>query len=228
MSHNRSRLIISLLALLSGVAMTASAAAPTLPDDVRPLLGPLESTWPTLDEDTRHRLLANARHWQQLPNEQRDALRQRIKTWDALPATERARQRAALMAWLRLSADDQKRLRTTAERFAALPAAQQQALRAAFDALPADQRQDWWLGPGMGAGFAELRPLFAYVPEAERPDLINLLGDLSPRARKDLALLAWRLPAEAREQLRQDLLAQSADQRESWIREQLSQPPAMP
>lgn len=206
----------------------SAATGATLPDSARPLLAALASTWPSLDEPTRQRLLANAAHWQQLGDDQRTALRKQLSAWDAQPATWRASQRAALLAWQRLGPDDQQRLRSAVARLTALPVEQQQALRDAFDALPADQRQDWWLGPEMGAGFAELRPLFAYVPEAERPDLINLLGGLSPRARKDLALLAWRLPAEAREQLRQALLEQPADQREAWIRDQLSLPPAMP
>jgi hypothetical protein len=104
---------------------------------------------------------------------------------------------------------------------AALSPTQAASLRAAFDALPPDERQDWWLGPGIGAGFAQLRPLFAFVPQDERPELLQMLRDLSPAAREDLALLATRLPANERESLRRELLAAPATERQAILERRL-------
>lgn len=221
------------LLLAGGLAATAHAspapvtpAVPAAPATEAPpaLLAPLANAWPELDAATRARLRQQAAHWQALSLPQQGALRQRMAAWDALPATERARQRAAFAAWQRLSGEEQAQLRAAAAGFAALPPARQQALRAAFHALPPDQRQDWWLGPGIGADFARLRPLFDFVPEAERPALIALLGELSPAARADLALLARRLPASERDALRQGLLAVPPEQRDAWIRQRVSAP----
>ena len=112
-------------------------------------------------------------------------------------------------------------VRAVAARFAALSPEQQQALRAAFDQLPSDQRQDWWLGPEVGGGFAELRPLFAFVPEGERAALRALLRELTPATRADLAILARRLPASEREELRRTLVAAPPEAREALVRERL-------
>ena len=171
----RPDLAARVLGFLMVLAIAPLAAFPSLPLAERQLLAPLALAWPALDADTRARLRANAAHWAALDPAARDALRARVQAWDALPPAEKARRRGPFAAWLELSEAERDQVRSAAARFAALSPEHQQALRAAFEALPSDQRQDWWLGPDVGAGFAELRPLFAFVPEGERATLRALL-----------------------------------------------------
>lgn len=189
-----------------------------LPQPQRALLSPLAGAWPGLEPETMTRLQANAAHWLSLTPAQREALVATMRAWDALPAADRAQRRGPFAAWQSLTADERGRVRRAAADLAALSPEQQQALRDGFEKLPADQRQDWWLGPEIGAGFAQLRPLFAFVPEDERTVLLALLRELSPEARADLAVLARRLPANQRESLRRDLVAAPAAEREALIR----------
>ncbi len=197
---------------------SAVAAFQDLPQAQRALLAPLAAAWPGLEPATLQRLQANAAHWLSLDPAERDALAVTMRTWDSLPAAERARRRGPFAAWESLSPDERRRVRAVAASLGGLIPAQRQALRDGYEKLPADQRQDWWLGPEIGAGFAQLRPLFAFVPEDERSTLLSLLRELSPEARVDLALLARRLPANQRESLRRDLVAAPAAEREALIR----------
>jgi hypothetical protein len=200
-----------------------ASAFQTLAPAERRLLAPLAGAWPGLDADTRQRLQSNARQWLALPPAQQREMLQRMRDWDSLPPAERARRRGAFAAWEALSLAERERVRTAAARLRTLPPAQQQAVRDAFEALPPDQRQDWWLGPDLGGDFARLRPLFAYTPEEQRAGLLAMLRGLGPEARADLALLARRLPASERERLRRDLLAAPLDARPALIRERLGQ-----
>ena len=208
---------------LLALALMPAAAFQNMAAEERRLLAPLASAWPGLDAATQARLRANARHWLSLAPGQRSEMLQRMRAWDSLPPAERARRRGAYAAWEALSLTERERVRAAAARIAALSPEQGRALREAFEALPSDQRQDWWLGPDIGADFARLRPLFAYTPENERPGLLALLRALSPAARTDLALLARRLPANERELLRRDLLAATPETREALIRQRLGQ-----
>ncbi len=206
---------------LPGIAAAqapAPASFPELAQPQRALLAPLAGDWPGLEPETRQRLRTNADRWLALAPGQRDALVIRMREWDALPAADRARRRGPFAAWQALSPDERGRVVEAAARWAQLAPEQQQALRDGFDALSADRRQDWWLGPDIGAGFAQLRPLFAFVPEGERTQLLAMLRELSPEARADLALLARRLPANQRESLRRDLMAAPVGEREALIR----------
>lgn len=209
------------LGLLGALALAPAVAFQTLVPAQRQLLEPLASAWPGLDPATRMRLQQNASHWLGQGPEQRAALAQRMRDWDALPAAERARRRGAFAAWQALPLAEREQVRVADARVRALAPAQVQALRDAFEAQPSDQRQDWWLGPGIGAGFAQLRPLFAFVPESERLVLLEILRGLGPAARADLAMLALRLPANERESLRRELVAAPAAQREALIRQWL-------
>ncbi len=206
------------LGLLGVLALAPAFAFQTLIPAQRQLLAPLATAWPGLDPATRQRLQQNASHWLGLGPTQRAALAQRMHDWDALPAAERARRRGAFAAWQALPLAEREQVRVADARVRALVPTQAQALRDAFETLPSDQRQDWWLGPGIGAGFAQLRPLFAFVPESERMVLLEILRGLGPAARADLALLALRLPANERESLRRELVAAPAAERETLIR----------
>ncbi len=207
--------------LLLALAMLPAAAFQQLDPGQRQLLAPLAGAWAGLDEPTRARLRANATHWQRLPAAEQRALVERMQAWDRLPAANRARWRAPFAAWEALPRDEQVQLRRLAKQVAALPEAERRVLRASFDALPSDERADWWLGPRLGGDFAGLRPLFAFVSEAERPAMLALLRGLSPQGRTDLKELARRLPASEREKLRRDLVAAPPAQREALIRSRL-------
>lgn len=212
-----------LAGLLLALAALPALAFQTLAPAERRLLAPLAGAWPALDAETRQRLQANARQWLALPPAQRNGFLQRMQAWDALPPAERARRRGAFAAWEALSLSERERLRAAAARVQALSPEQQRALRDAFEALPPDQRQDWWLGPDLGGDFARLRPLFAYAPEDQRAGLLAMLRELGPEARADLALLARRLPASDRERLRRELLDSPAEGRAALIRQRLGQ-----
>ena len=207
--------------VLSAALIAPAVAFSALDAGQRQLLAPLEDTWNELDEAIRAGLEANAAHWLALPPAEQRALVARMQAWDALPAADRARRRAPFAAWQALSPAEKATLRALAARVAALPEAERRVLRAGFDALPADERQDWWLGPGIGADFAGLRPLFAFLPEGERPAMLQMLRTLSPQARTELAELARRLPANGRDALRRELLAATPAGREPLIRERL-------
>jgi hypothetical protein len=211
------------IGLLLALALAPVAAFQNLAPAERRLLAPLAGAWPGLDAETQQRLRANAQHWSSLSPDQQRAMLERMREWDSLPPAERARRRGAYAAWEALSLGERERVRAAAARVAALSPEQGKALRDAFEGLPPDQRQDWWLGPDIGADFAKLRPLFAYTPEGERPGLLALLRALSPAARNDLAVLARRLPSSERERLRHDLLQAAPDAREALIRERLAQ-----
>jgi hypothetical protein len=199
----------------------ASAAFQTLPQPQRALLVPLAGNWPGLEADTRQRLQDNAAHWLALDPTQREALVARMSAWDGLTAADRAQRRGSFAAWRALSPAEREQLHAVFAERAAMSPDLRQAQRDEFEALPADQRQEWWLGPEIGAGFAQLRPLFAFVPAGERTALLALLRALSPQARADLALLARRLPANQRESLRRELMAASPAEREALIRARL-------
>ncbi|KFL37498.1 DUF3106 domain-containing protein [Arenimonas donghaensis] len=196
-------------------------AFPSLAAGERSLLAPLAGTWPQLDPNTRRQLIGQARHWLALDGEARAALRERLAQWDALPVADRAARRGHLAAWGNLSAAEQAWVRASAAVFSARPAEAQAAAREEFEALPAEARQAWWLGPALGEWFSPVQPLFAYMPEDQRPPLLAMLRDLSPQARADLALLARRLPATERERLRRELLDAPADQREALVHARL-------
>ncbi|GAB2668047.1 DUF3106 domain-containing protein [Arenimonas aestuarii] len=204
-----------------GPAERDQPAFPSLPANQRSLLAPLATTWPRLDPATRRQLIGQARHWLALDALSREQLRQRQAEWDNLPAADRATRRGHLAAWASLSAQEQAWVRATASAFAGSSAAEQTAAREAFEALPAQARDPWWLGPALGDWFSPVQPLFAYVPQDQRPPLLAMLRALSPQARADLALLAGRLPAAERERLRRALLDAPAEDREALVRERL-------
>ena len=216
----RRRAVAPALALACALAAPALAFG-NLDPGQRQLLAPLAGAGGFVQFVPRAGLRANAAHWLALPPDEQRALVARMRDWDALPAAERARRRAPFAAWQALTVTEQTRLRALAARVAALPEAERRVLRAGFDALPADERQDWWLGPRIGADFAGLRPLFAFLPEGERPALLEMLRGLSEQARTDLAELARRVPANQRAALRQALLATPPAGREAMIRERL-------
>lgn len=151
----------------------------------------------------------------------RQALGQRAADWDALPLAERRVRRDAWHAWEALGSDERARLRHAAAVWAALPEARQQELAAEFAALDELERRGWLLGPGLGADWPRLHALFALVPPDEREAMLQLLRELEPQARIDLAVLAQRTPPPEREALRQALLSTDPGNRAAWLRGQV-------
>lgn len=201
----------------------APAQFGALPAPVQVLLDSARSAWPELDADTRDNLLRQADDWSARNAVLRNQLRQRLLAWDALTAPERARQRTPFLAWQRLSETDRRQIRIAADRLAGLPAAEGQALRAQFAASPADTQALWWLGPALGQELAPFSSLFAFMPESDRPALLQALRELDDESRANLATLAPRLSEARRQALRRDLLAASAAGRAQLIRDRLLQ-----
>ena len=190
--------------------------------DEQAVLASAREAWSDLDAPTRASLLRQARDWIARTAEQRERLRADLVAWDKLPAPEHARRRTPFAAWERLDETDRAWVRLAAARVASLPADEQQRLRAQFAASPPDTQALWWLGPGLGQELAPFSSLFAYLPESERPALLQVLRGLEPDARADLGLLAPRLTEARRQALRRDLLAAPAQERSQLIRERLS------
>ncbi|WCE04850.1 DUF3106 domain-containing protein [Pseudoxanthomonas sp. JBR18] len=151
----------------------------------------------------------------------RAAFARRMVAWDALPPLERARQRAAYADWMALDAQTRARLSQAAAILSTLPPAQRQAMQARFDALDQTDQAGWRLGPDLGADYAKLHPLLAFMPEAERQPLLAALRQMTAPQRADLAVLAQRTPPQERDALRQDLIATTAQDRDRWLQERL-------
>jgi hypothetical protein len=173
---------------------------------------------PALSSDAQDTLQQRRWRLDALPPPQRAALTQRMAAWDALPREERQDRRARYAAWRELDDVQRMRVHTAAEEIRGLPVEQQAALRSRFDALDEMQRRGWRLGPGLGADYPRLQPLFGFVPEAERDAAISLLRQLDAEQRNDLAVLAQRIPPQERAAFRQELLAVPVETRGAWLR----------
>jgi len=151
------------------------------------------------------------------PVDDTTALTQRQQRWDALPARARGAQRGAWQAWRDMPAAERVRVRAIAARWQSLADEERVALRARFEALPADARHGWWLGPGTGRHWPRVAPLFAFAPEAERVALLDLLRAADSVDIDVLERLAQITPPEERDALRLDLLRVPAAERRAWM-----------
>ena len=151
------------------------------------------------------------------PVDDTTALTQRQQRWDALPARARGSQRGAWQAWRAPPAVERVRLRAIAARWQLLAGEERLALRARFDALPADARHGWWLGPELGRHWPRVAPLFAFAPEGERNALLVLLRAADSEDIDALERLAQITPPEERDALRLDLLRVPAAERRAWM-----------
>ena len=95
--------------------------------------------------------------------------------------------------------------------------AQWERLRARFDALPADSRHGWWLGPELGRHWPRVAPLFAFAPEGQRAALLDLLRAAGTEDIDALERLAQITPPEERDALRLDLLRVPLAERRAWM-----------
>lgn len=206
-------------------AFTAWAATENfsaLPDAQRRLLASAEAVWPALSPEDRQALKQNASDWMTRSSQQRIALREDWRRWQALPPAERAHRRGEFQAWRRVPEDEKQKLRDSAAVFSALPADEQKRLREEFAQLPVDEQLAWSLGPELGRDAARMTVLFAYVPEAERPQLLQVLRELSPEDRALLARLVPRLDEKRRHRLRENLLKAPAVERAALLRAALA------
>ncbi|WP_162350448.1 DUF3106 domain-containing protein [Pseudoxanthomonas gei] len=189
------------LLLLAGLPVMASAAAPGEARMLKDREAALQAMTP----------------------EQRNRFGQALAAWNALPRGVREERRARFQAWLQLAPGDRARLRALAAEVETYPPERRQALRQQFDALDDVQRHGWRLGPVLGAQYAQLHPLLAYVPEAQRQPLLARLRGMDAQQRGELALLAQRTPPQDRQALRSELLATPAAAISNWLAHRLGQ-----
>ncbi|KAB7766795.1 DUF3106 domain-containing protein [Xanthomonas maliensis] len=149
------------------------------------------------------------------------AAQQRAR-WDALTPAQQADLRARYAAWKGLTATDRVVLRQARVRLQALPEDQQRALRTQFDTLDRLHRDGWRLGSQLGAYYPQLQPLVGYVPPAQRDALLSVLRSLDAGQLEQLGILAQRTPPQARDALREALVAQPAATRSAWLKRQLA------
>lgn len=199
-SSDRSRWLCVLLMAMVGVAIAAPALLPA---------------------SAQAEMQERAARLQAMTPDQRSSFLLRLAAWDALPRGEREDRRARYQAWLELVANERSALRGIAAEVATFPVERQQALRAEFETLDVSQRHGWRLGQALGADYAKLHPLFAYVPADQRQPLLAMLRGMDAQQRADLAVLAQRTPPQDREALRKELLAIPAPRRSAWLQEQL-------
>ncbi len=195
---------VLMLACACGFAV---AAPPVLQDIVR-----------RLPEHERAQLLERQQALAALSPAQRTALLERVAAWDALPDAERDGRREAWQAWHALPQGERTRMRAARAAYEALPPERRQDLREQFDALDANLRRGWLLGPAIGADWPRLHALLSQAPAAEHDALLSALHALSTQGRRDLAVLAQRTPPEERDALREALLAQPTPSRDAWLR----------
>lgn len=178
----------------------------------------LQQIAPRLPEEDRARLVERQGRLSALGDAQRQALRARLEAWDALPDAERDSRREAWQAWRQIPHAERLRMREARARFDALPPERQQALRETFDALDANLRRGWLLGPTLGADWPRLHALLSQAPAEDREPLLLALRALGEQGRADLALLSQRVPPEERDALRNQFLAQPPAARDAWLR----------
>lgn len=182
-----------------------------------PVLDDFATVLPQLPPPLRAQLQQRAALWSGWSEAGREAFKQRLDRWESLPRAERAARRERYLAWQALPATERTLIAAAATRYAALPEEQQQALRERFDALDSSERRGWLLGPVLGADYPALQPLLAQVPEAEHAPLLEVLRAMSPRQRRDLAVLVQRTPPQERESLRRELISTAAGNRDQWL-----------
>lgn len=151
----------------------------------------------------------------------RAAFAQRMVAWDRLPPLQRAQQRGQYADWRALDQATRARLQAAAATLATLPPSQQQAMLARFNQLDTAQQAGWRMGPDVGADYARLHPLLAFMPEAEREPMRKVLQQMTAPQRADLAVLTQRTPPQQRDALRQALIATTAQSRGQWLQEHL-------
>ncbi len=142
--------------------------------------------------------------------------------WSSLDAAGRQDARARYAAWRALGDGERARIRQAQAKLAALPPDQQQALRTRFEAMDQMHRDGWRLGPQLGRHYAGLQPLFGYVPQAQRGQVLDLLHAMDDEQLARLSVISQRTAPQDRARVRDDLLAQPAAARTRWLNAHLA------
>lgn len=171
-----------------------------------------------LPPDLREQLQQRQAQWAGWSAQEREAFAQRVDDWEQRDPQARAREREHYAAWQALDSIDRELVQAARARHAALAPAAQARLRETFEALDAHVRRGWLLGPRLGADYPALQPLLAQVPADQRAPLLQVLREMTPPQRTDLAVLLQRTPAEERDALRRGLLSTSEANRGAWLR----------
>lgn len=156
--------------------------------------------------------------WAAMTEQERSAFEERFEAWNRLPHDQAGARRERYLALQALDGVDLALLRETRALFATLPGETRRELRARFAALSVTEQRGWLLGPRLGASYADLSPLLLQVPPDQRQPLLELLRVMSPQERADLAVLAYRTPAQERDALRRALLETTDANRAAWLR----------
>jgi hypothetical protein len=143
--------------------------------------------------------------WATMSPQQQRQLRDRYAAWQSMPDGERQRVRQAAAA------------------LAALPEAERQALQERFQGIDQMQRDGWLLGPRLGALYAQLQPLFGYLPPAQREPVLAMLHQLDAAELEQLSRVSQRTPPQDRAALRTTLLGLTPAQRTAWLRQKVGQ-----
>jgi hypothetical protein len=144
-----------------------------------------------------------------------------VQAWQVLPPAQRAETRARYAALSGLTDGERTQLAQAAARFDALPASERETLQATFYAQDRLVQRGWRLGPELGADYARLHPLLAFVPEAQHVTLMQALRAMTRQERESLAVLIQRTPPQDRQALRDDLLGTPQDRRGQWLASRL-------
>lgn len=145
-----------------------------------------------------------------------------MKRWQAMSVIERGQTRANYQAWLALTESERSQLRLAADRYAQLSAQAQQQLTMRFAQLDRIQQEGWRLGPRIGGYYPRLQPLLGYVRVDQQLALLGILRTMTQAELEQLAILAQRTPAQARDTLLSELIAQPISHRASWLDGQLA------
>lgn len=156
--------------------------------------------------------------WAAMTAPERAAFEVGFEAWNRLPHDQAGVQRERYLALQALDGVDRAMLRETAELFGSLPDETQRGLRERFAELTVTEQRGWLLGPRLGVNYAELSSLLLQVPPEQRQPLLDLLRVMSTEERADLAVLAYRTPAEERDALRRALLETTDANRAAWLR----------
>lgn len=205
----------SALLLAAAVAVAAATAAALSPQH--------QALLDRLPVAQRVELEQRQARWRALSPVEQAVYGQRQLRWLALPEAIRRERRERWQAWQALPENERAQLRRAAAAWAALPAEQRPPIRARFDALDGREKHGWLLGPALGAEYARMQPLLAFVEPEQRAQLLQVVREMTPAERADLAVLAQRAPPDAREALRRDLLSTAQANRSEWLRRRLDQ-----
>lgn len=161
--------------------------------------------------------------WASWTPAQRADFARRVAEWEARTHAQRAQRRIHYAAWRRLDAVAADAVESAVQTWERLAPEDRARLRAEFDALDPTVQRGWLLGPAIGVDYPRLQPLLAQLPEAQHDAMLRMLRRMTAGERGDLAVLAQRVPPQARADLVRSLLSTSDANRAVWLQARLDQ-----